>query len=283
LFPGFPSYRGLGTIFRFATNGTLTTLHEFNRADGAQLIANLVRGTDGNLYGTTVRGGANDLGTVFRLGVSSPPTIACPNNAVIECGDLVEMNVLVNDPDGDALTVVWTLNGQPAQTNSVSASNPLTTTTVSFSTGMLLDTNLVTVSVTDTDHQSASCSTTIVLADTAAPVIVSAVASPSVLWPPNHKMVPININATVADACSSTTWKIVSIKCNEPVNGTGDGNTASDWVITSDHTANLRAEVSGKGDGRIYSITIQATDAAGNLSAPKVLSVAIPKNQGKHK
>ncbi|MGA2373128.1 MAG: choice-of-anchor tandem repeat GloVer-containing protein [Candidatus Korobacteraceae bacterium] len=46
---------------------TLTTLASFNGANGAELYASLVQGSDGNFYGTTYSGGANDYGTVFKI------------------------------------------------------------------------------------------------------------------------------------------------------------------------------------------------------------------------
>jgi len=60
-----------GTVFRITPGGTLTTLYSFcsqpNCTDGGGPEAGLVQGTDGNLYGTTVYGGANGAGTVFRI------------------------------------------------------------------------------------------------------------------------------------------------------------------------------------------------------------------------
>src|ERR1700733_1976452 len=53
---------------------TFTTLHSFNGTDGSAANSGLVRGTDGNFYGTTVVGGANQTcgnnsscGTVFQI------------------------------------------------------------------------------------------------------------------------------------------------------------------------------------------------------------------------
>ena len=61
----------LGTIFKIAADGTLSTLVEFtgNGATnkGASPKAALVRGIDGTFFGTTAKGGANDLGTVFQM------------------------------------------------------------------------------------------------------------------------------------------------------------------------------------------------------------------------
>jgi uncharacterized repeat protein (TIGR03803 family) len=64
---------GCGTIFKITPSGTLTTLHSFTGPDGARLLSKLVQATDGNFYGTTSNGGANNncpnggCGTVFKI------------------------------------------------------------------------------------------------------------------------------------------------------------------------------------------------------------------------
>lgn len=50
-----------------ATAQTFTSLVSFNGTNGDQSLANLVQGTDGNLYGTALYGGANGAGTVFKM------------------------------------------------------------------------------------------------------------------------------------------------------------------------------------------------------------------------
>jgi uncharacterized repeat protein (TIGR03803 family) len=63
-----------GTIFRITPAGKLTTLYRFCSRqfgvvclDGTMAYAGLVRGKDGNFYGTTYIGGNNDSGTIFRI------------------------------------------------------------------------------------------------------------------------------------------------------------------------------------------------------------------------
>ncbi|MGC1370849.1 MAG: choice-of-anchor tandem repeat GloVer-containing protein [Candidatus Sulfotelmatobacter sp.] len=46
---------------------TLITLHSFARPQGTLPRAGLILATDGNLYGTTYQGGANDEGAVFKI------------------------------------------------------------------------------------------------------------------------------------------------------------------------------------------------------------------------
>ena len=114
-------------------------------------------------------------------------------------------------------------------------------------------------------------------------MISAVLASPSVLWPPNHKMAPVTVTASASDLCSAApVCKITAVSSNEPINGTGDGDTALDWQITGNLTANLRAERSGSGSGRVYTITVACTDASGNSSA-KTTTVTVPHDQGKNK
>lgn len=62
---------GFGTVFKLARNGTYTILYSFcslqNCTDGEQPRAGLVRDPSGNLFGTTLQGGANGQGTVFEI------------------------------------------------------------------------------------------------------------------------------------------------------------------------------------------------------------------------
>jgi uncharacterized repeat protein (TIGR03803 family) len=61
-----------GTIFKITPSGTLTTLHSFDGTDGDLPEGALVEGTDGNFYGTTSQGGADQAcnggcGTIFKI------------------------------------------------------------------------------------------------------------------------------------------------------------------------------------------------------------------------
>lgn len=66
-----------GTVFKVTPGGTLTTLHNFagHPGDGADPEAGLVQAIDGNFYGTSVAGGANDVGTVFKITPTGTLTI----------------------------------------------------------------------------------------------------------------------------------------------------------------------------------------------------------------
>ena len=75
---------GYGTVFEIAktANGyasTPITLVSFNCSNGANPVGSLIIDANGNLFGTTSLGGANNLGTVFEIaktdsGYASAPT-----------------------------------------------------------------------------------------------------------------------------------------------------------------------------------------------------------------
>lgn len=65
----------LGTVFKINADGALTSLFSFTGGyDGANPEAGLVQGNDGNFYGTTISGGTNNLGTVFKIGTNGTLT-----------------------------------------------------------------------------------------------------------------------------------------------------------------------------------------------------------------
>ena len=175
-----------------------------------------------------------------------------------------------SDPDSDPLTYAWTA---PA---SVTFDDASATPTATFPG---LGTFTISLVVNDGTVNSAPDTVDIKVEDTTAPVISSASAGPSAPWPPNHKMRPVRVSVDVSDACDAKpTCRIISVTSNEDVNGTGDGNTSLDWEITCALTVDLRAERSGTGDGRVYTITLRCMDARGNASQTEV-SVTVPHDQ----
>jgi uncharacterized repeat protein (TIGR03803 family) len=70
---------GDGTVFQLAQSGgawTETVLHSFGSgSDGFHPLASLIKGSNGDLYGTTAGGGANSYGTVFQISPSGAETV----------------------------------------------------------------------------------------------------------------------------------------------------------------------------------------------------------------
>ena len=141
----------------------------------------------------------------------------------------------------------------------------------------------VTWTATDASGNVATRTSTVTVVDTRPPDILSAIADPDTLWPPNHKMRDITVAVEAQDiADPAPTSRIVSVTSNEPIDGSGDGTTDPDWEITGDLALKLRAERSGGGSGRIYTLHIECTRASGNVSTTEV-TVTVPHDQGKGK
>jgi uncharacterized repeat protein (TIGR03803 family) len=70
--------KGFGTVFKITPSGALTTLHSFCTKsacpDGRFPQTGLVQATNGNLYGTTISGGAYGNGTIFKITTSGTLT-----------------------------------------------------------------------------------------------------------------------------------------------------------------------------------------------------------------
>ena len=69
-------HQNVGTVYRIAPDGTESTLYSFNGgSDGTAPVAELIADESGNLYGTTIAGGTNDAGTVFKLAPDGTETV----------------------------------------------------------------------------------------------------------------------------------------------------------------------------------------------------------------
>lgn len=148
------------------------------------------------------------------------------------------------DPDGDPIT----LTQSPAEPYPLGATEVLLT-------------------VTDSSADVAFCPATVTVTDSERPRLTAVGVAPARLWPPNHQMVPVRVTAVADDNCpEAVSCRIVAIESSEPEDGLGDGNTSVDWQITGDLSADLRAERSGLNDARIYSLSIECADAAGNVA-----------------
>jgi hypothetical protein len=126
----------------------------------------------------------------------------------------------------------------------------------------------ITVTVKDAAGNSTSRDIPFTVADTTPPVIHSVSASPNSLSPPNHKLVALTVSVVASDNCdASPVSKIISITANQ-------ATLAGDIQITGNLTAKLAASRNA-GSTRVYTITVQSTDASGN-SSTATTTVTVP-------
>ncbi|MEQ8765917.1 MAG: LamG-like jellyroll fold domain-containing protein [Planctomycetota bacterium] len=105
-------------------------------------------------------------------------------------------------------------------------------------------------------------------------------ASRRVLWPPNHKMVPVRILGVKDPDDRRIAIEITGVTQDEPVTGVGKGDTGPDAVIRG-RTVLLRREVDRHGNGRVYRIHFTATDRSG-ASCSGSVEVCVPTSWRKH-
>ena len=190
-----------------------------------------------------------------------PPNISCPH-PVVEC----------TSPAGAAVTL------NPAASDNCPGIGAPSCFPASGST-FPLGSDPFSCHVTDNAGNNGSCSSVVKVQDTTPPVIASVSVVPSVLWPPNHKFVPVTLSVVAQDTCDpNPACTLVGITSSEPANGGGSGNTSPDFVITGALSANLRAERDGTGSGRTYTLTVQCTDHSNNSSNAST-TVFVPHNQ----
>ena len=116
------------------------------------------------------------------------------------------------------------------------------------------------------------------LAGDTTPPTVTCSAFPAVLWPPNNKLVPVTTTVTVSDADSGPAgFTLLSLTSNE-----GDASAeSSGWTTgTPDTGGSLQASRLGSGNGRVYTLTYQGSDEAGNTATCST-TVTVPHDQGK--
>jgi uncharacterized repeat protein (TIGR03803 family) len=122
-----------GVVFKITPGGTETILHAFQNTptDGAHPSGSLIQGSDGNFYGMTPDGGANNSGIVFRITPSGTETILYSFNSVLNDG-ISPNGSLIQGSDGNFYGTT-SLGGGPNENGVVFKITPAGTETVLYS------------------------------------------------------------------------------------------------------------------------------------------------------
>lgn len=187
---------------------------------------------------------------------NTPPTITCPADVTLSADAVCQASYA-----GPPATATDACDASPSV-----GSNPVLPALFSG-----VGDNPIDYSATDASGNTSMCTQTVTLEDNTPPTI-TLVDGPIELWPPNHKYHTIDLDdliTDVADNCDAPTAGDVvtaEVSSDEPENGAGDGNTTDDIVLAGDCRAvDLRAERQGGGNGRVYTLSLEAADLSMNV------------------
>jgi hypothetical protein len=179
----------------------------------------------------------------------------------------VQVTLTAVDPEGSAVTTFYKLDGGAIRTYS----GPF---------GIAGDgAHMLTFwSIDDAGNEELPQGPQAIRIDATPPTVVCTV-SPNSLWPPNKKMIPVNVSVTVSDFLSGPAgFILVSAVSNEPVPGGAIENFISGTTSTA---GLLRADRAGGKGGRVYTLTYKGSDVAGNMAVCSG-TVLVPHDQGDH-
>ena len=193
---------------------------------------------------------------------------------VAPAGDCPPAQTVAAGADGRATVPDFT-SALFATDNCTDASALVKTQSPAAGTRVAAGSHVVTLTVTDAAGNSSTCATLLKVLDNLPPTITSISANPAVIQPTGG-LVPFTVSVTAADNSDPTpVTKIISITSDEPTTGRGD-HTSIDWHITGNLTGEVRAERSKKGDGRIYTVTVECRDSAGNTTTAST-TITVPR------
>jgi hypothetical protein len=111
------------------------------------------------------------------------------------------------------------------------------------------------------------------------PPVMTCTATPSVLWPPNNKMVPVHLNVTaVSAAFGPTPFSLKSITTSQGITG----SEIAGFVIGQPSTQGslLASRLGTEKAGRVYTFVYQSSDQLG-LTGTCTAQVQVPHDQGR--
>ena len=221
---------------------------------------------------------ATDNVAIIVSNVNQPPTAHAGPDQTKDEGSVVTLDgTLSSDPDMDPLTYSWTQSSGPTVTLSgATSATPTYTAPLVGPGGVTLEFRLI---VNDGSRSSAPDTVRVTVLDiNDPPACELAQASPHLLWPPNHKLVPVAIVGMADPNNNQVTIHVTGVTQDEPVNGLGDGDTSPD-AVQQGHEVLLRAERAGNGNGRVYHVTFTADDGGVDGRCTGIVTVCVPHNR----
>ena len=212
-----------------------------------------------------------NFAAIAALTLEDLVTLTCTANKIVFT-DKLKCSSVINNIDP-----IVTTTGKNVAVN-YHLSGATSAAGVGNASGVVFNKGITTVTYSLANNTSTTSVFTVTVIDNEPPVITDATASITELWPANHTMRDVTINYNLSDNCTGTT-AVISVTSNEPETSADKDDLDKDWQILDAHTIRLRAEKNERGTGRIYTVTITATDGAGNKTTRQIL-IKVPANMG---
>lgn len=215
---------------------------------------------------------ATDTATVEVGNVA--PMVDLGDDVTVYRNDAVRAVGNFTDPAGpldQPYSYAWTGTGplQPAQGSVEYGASPSTDVTYEIEGTYTVD-----LAVTDDDSGTGRDSLRVTVLNRP-PSCAGAAPSVASLWPPQHTFAQVGVVGLSDPEGDALAVTVTSIRQDEPVHDPGSGNFGPDAAGVGTDTAQLRAERSGTGDGRVYHVGFVVNDGHGG-SCEGVVTVGVP-------
>lgn len=261
----------------------------------------LVSPSGGSVY--TANAGAASVSVLDTVSNTVRKTIAVGRNPVALAIDSEEKFLYVANRSDSTVSVINLETNQTVTTIPVGVSPQALALSAEQPYLYVANNNSNTMSVIDTQSHQVTATIPVGIGPEALVILAAMDNTPpevelsvedDILWPPNHKLMPVSVKIAVSDDQDPRPRvQLMSISSNEPCSDAtvatstlkqkgADPSNCSDIadaaIGTNDITFMLRAERFGYSDtGRIYTITYKVTDAAGNVTLAET-TVQVPLN-----
>jgi hypothetical protein len=253
-------------------NGVVTFTYNGDGGPGTDMIV-----ASANHPGT----GSIMTDTVMVTWLNAPPVCDAggPYDVVVD-SDTVHVTLDAgssSDAEDDSLRFHWS-----ADCEGVWFDDDRSVTPVLTITGDCLCVDPLTVDLMVSDGYDSTTCTAVIHIDDQRPPIIIVRNEPLLMWPPNHKrreITPDMMLISVEDACGNPIdileAVVVEVRSDEPEDGNGDGHTFEDIRVLCPNVVHLRAERSGGGNGRVYTIVYRIA-AENGVAAEAEATVIVP-------
>jgi uncharacterized repeat protein (TIGR03803 family) len=256
-----------GTIYKYnLSTGIFTKLHDFNGANGQYSQAPLVLASDGNLYGTTLQGGAANNGVIFRVAMgggtadSTPPSVPTGlTGSAISSSQINLSWTASTDAVGVTGYKIYRGGIQVGTASGTTYSNTGLTASTTYS---------YTVAAYDaagnvSDQSVAKTVTTLAAADTTSPTVsITAPAGGATV----SGTVTISANASDPTVAGQVTSGVAGVQFKVGGVNVGVEDTSSSYSTSWDTTTIVNGS---------YTLTAVARDIAGNVMTSSVVTVNV--------